>query len=579
MDPLRIDAEATRTSLAARVGLALLLVVGLALRLVGLDHGLPHQTEPDGLVFATQTALIRAGAEHPERAREWGFYPQLVPRIAALLPARAQNPPAELEAQLREASRDWHDARLVVALLSLLVVPSAFFLARRFLSSGWSLAVAALAGTSTLTLWFAQQARPHAAAAALALVALVAALRVLERGAWIDMLLAGLAAALALGSLQFGVFVLPALGLAILLAPGRSSGWRALAALATILQLLLAVLAFYPFLFARGEAAGKLGLGGGELELSGHVIYAGLFNGQGALALAKALYGYEPWIGGLGLAGGVWLLVALARGARLGRERTRALLVVLAYALPFLLAIALYQRTYQRFVIPLVPFLGLLAVAAAARLAPRAVLARAALVLALLVPQFVLAARLCDLRSRPDTIQEATRWMEKNLHPGAERVLFLPTHDLPLPLDAQALVSNAVMLDTPARPWFRYQHSLEPEQRIAPGWKLLAMPLQKEAQKLLGADTPRYLRALAAEWFVLEVYTEGRKPVVLDALYPALASVAQRTLRFAPEDGNGEDDLPLTWSDDEYPRTECWVLRLFRAQRLGPVVEIWRAKH
>jgi Dolichyl-phosphate-mannose-protein mannosyltransferase len=561
MDQRPNDSRPARSSRAARAGLALLLVLGLVLRLVGLDHGLPQQTEPDGLVFATQTALIRSGAAHPETEREWGYYPQLVPRIAALLPGTGGTPPAQRDGQLAAASRDWHDARLVVALLSLLAIPGTYFLARRFLSSGWSLAAAALADTSTLTLWFAQQARPHAAAAALVLLALVAALRVLERGAWSDVLLAGLAAALALGTLQFGVFALPPILLAILLAEGRGWGWRAGAVLAVLGLPALAALVFYPLLF-----------------FSGHVIYTGLFNGGGFAAIAGALAGYDPWLAAAALGGGGVLLAALARGARPSRERARALLVVLAYALPFLLAIGLYQRTYQRFAIPLVPFLALAAAAGCARIVLRGALARAALSCALLAPQLALAARLALLRSRPDTVAEAAQWIEARVPPGPERVLFLPTHDLPLPLDAQALESNAAMMDSPARPWYRYQRALAPEQRLAPGWKLLAMPLKPAAQELLSADAPRYLRTLAADWLVVEVYTEGRKPLVLDALHPALAEVAERAARIAPEDGGAQDDLPLTWSDDEYPRWECWALRLFRAQRLGPVIEIWRAK-
>ncbi|MBK7641601.1 MAG: hypothetical protein IPJ19_00900 [Planctomycetes bacterium] len=579
MNPSTHAAPRPESSSGTRVGLALLLLLALMLRLVGLEHGLPHSTEPDGLVFASQTALIRAGDPEPERVREWGYYPQLVPRLAALLPApaRAQNAPAQLDAQLEEAARDWRDPRLVVALFSLLAVPATFLLARRFLPGGWSLVAAGLAGTSTLTLWFAQQARPHAAAAALALCAVLAALRVLESGAWIDVLLAGLAAALALGSLQFGVFTLGAVGLALLLAPGRGWGWRLAAGASVLLQVALSVLAFYPFLFARSAPAGKLGLGGGEIELSGHVIYGGLFNGRGAATVLRALADYDPWIALVSLAGLVVLGVALARGERPRRERTRALLVVLGYVLPFLLAIALYQRTYQRFVIPLVPFLALAAAAGAARVAPRGMIARSVLALALLVPQVALGARLAQLRSRPDTVAQAARWLEEHPQLREQRVLFLPTQDLPLPLDEQALAANARMMDTPARPWFTYQQALPPERRVTPGWKLFSMPLQAAAQKQLAQDVLGYLRALRADYFLIEVYTGGRKPVLLAPLYPALAAVAQRVVRIAPEDGDESDDLPLTWADDEYPRQECWALRLFQAERLGPVMEIWRA--
>src|SRR4030095_5236056 len=132
--------------------------------------------------------------------------------------------------------------------------------------------------------------------------------------------------------------------------------------------------------------------------------------------------------------------------------------------------------------------------------------------------------------------------------------------------------------DSPDRPWFRYQRALAPEQRLVPGWKLLAMPVAAEARELLKRDAPGYVRARASDWLGVEVYTEGRKPEALAPLHPALAEVAERAARIAPEDGDEQDDLPLTWSDDEYPRQECWALRLLRAQRLGPVIEIWRAR-
>ena len=561
----------------ARLGLALLLVVAAWLRLSGLEHGLPQTTEPDGLVFAAQTELIRSGAEHPERELLWGFYPQLVARLASLLPAPAVPPESEPLARLAAAAHDFFAPRLVVALLSLLSVPASFALARRFLAPGWSLAVSALVASSTLTLWFAQQARPHAAAAALALVALVAALRVAEEGRWIDVLLAGVAAALALGALQFGVFVLPPILLAILLVRERGWAWRVAAALVVLAHAALGVLAFYPFLFAEGTPGGSHGVAGGELELSGHRIYLELFNGAGLSELIESFSAYDPWIALASLAGGCVLAARWLRGARADRERRRALAIVLAYALPFALALALYQRTYQRFAIPLVPFLALAAVAGAACLArtrPRLALLAG---LALVLPQLGLGARLATLRARPDTVAEASRWIETHLMPGVERVLFLPTFELPLPGDAASLEANARMLDTRGRPWWRWQDALPAAQRAAAGWTLYAMPLQPSAQKLLAADPVRYLDALAADWFVVEVYREQRKPLLLDPIHPALPAVATRVARFAPEAPDFGDDLPLSWADDEYPRKECWALRLLCAERLGPVLEIWRA--
>jgi hypothetical protein len=32
----------------------------------------------------------------------------------------------------------------------------------------------------------------------------------------------------------------------------------------------------------------------------------------------------------------------------------------------------------------------------------------------------------------------------------------------------------------------------------------------------------------------------------------------------------------LAYSDDEYPHKKIWALELLRAERLGPVIEIWK---
>ena len=60
-------------------------------------------------------------------------------------------------------------------------------------------------------------------------------------------------------------------------------------------------------------------------------------------------------------------ILALARILRSARapdgERGRDLIVVLAHALPYLAAVILYERTYSRFVIPLLPYAAVLSAA------------------------------------------------------------------------------------------------------------------------------------------------------------------------------------------------------------------------
>lgn len=564
--------------------LAAIFAAALALRLAGAGWLLPQIAEPDGIVLCTQVELFESGAPEPERELNYGFYPHLVARLAALVhdPALPADPSAPLAEHLARAARLHEAVRRTVSWLSLLVVPATWFFARRFLGPGGALAAALLAATSTLLLWFSVQARPHAAAAAFALIATVALVALRREGRVRDHVAAGVALGLAIGALQNGLALLPAYGAALLLRSGRARRTSLAWSVVTLALLAGSVLAFYPFLFApsTGQDAAQLGLEDGQLKLSGHLVYLGIFDGGGAPTVVRTLLAYEPWIALLSLAGLLLGIQALwARRASVDRDRLADLAVVLAYVLPYTVAIALYARTYQRFVIPLVPFLVCLAayavVRATAPLARRGFARGAALVLLLLAPQVVLAGRVAWLRSRPDTAELAAEWVRENTRPG-ERVFVLPTFELPLFASRAALEANRRANDNLARPWSRYQLRLGPGARADPVLELYSIPLATPGLREAFEDDPEsYLRGLNADWLVVEVYSEGRRPLVLNQVPPALPALAERVARFAPL-LDQRDDLPLTYQDDEYPRTAPWMLRALRAEALGPVIEIWR---
>jgi len=134
---------------------------------VGLDHGLPHRIEPDSEV-ATQVGYLRGEREGQRIATDLGTYPLLLALATSAL-FDAPPPPGAVEGATQAehralASKDFRDARLTGALLSLLAVPATFLLARRLVAAPWALFAAALVAVSLLGLYFAQQARPHAAA-------------------------------------------------------------------------------------------------------------------------------------------------------------------------------------------------------------------------------------------------------------------------------------------------------------------------------------------------------------------------------------------------------------------------------
>ena len=559
------------------IALATISALALLLRLWNLDALLPHLTESDGLVLATQVDLLRSGAEHPERELLFGFYPHLVAWLALLIP-HAKIEAHTLAEQLALAARSYGDPRMAVAIASVLIVPGTWALARRFLAPGAALLAAAFSATSLLHLWFAQQARPHAVSSALAVLAVVAALRLFERGKALDFLLGGLAAGLAIAALQSGIAVLLPLGLALVLRRPEARASSLLWLVPALAIIALCVRVFYPFLF--GPSQSELGAGGGEFHLSGHVVYFDLFNGQGFMTVVRTLVDYDPWLTLCAVLGGAALL---ARRTLTGRGRELA--IVLAYAVPYFVMIALYQRTYQRFVIPLVPYLACLAAwlvwTMARRVAQRIPLAPSAAMALFFAPQAAPALRLLRVRAAPDTIEQAARWIEssRDIAPEHDRILVQPSFDLPLPQSAAALEANVLMMDNRSRPWFRLQRSLPAEQRLLPAWNLIAMPLRtSEQMRALNEDGPAYLRSLGADWFVIEVYSEGRTPLLLDQIPPALPAVAERVARFTPDHPDRGDDLPLLYQDDGYPRTEVWAWRLYHMHSLGPTIEIWRAK-
>ncbi len=555
----------TRRAWLLLAGLLLLLAIP---RLWGNAGGLPGQTEPDGLVIATQAQLLRTGADPGAEPLLWGFYPHLTARLSAL---RAGPRPVEgLEAQRSEAGREYASVRETSAWLSLLIVPLSFLLARRWLEERLALLVAGLSGASLLHLWFAVQARPHALLAVLALASVLAALSYAAKPGWARLGLLAVLCGLALGTLANGVFTLLPAVLALCCAHGMKSWWRVL--LLTGIAGALALL-FHPFAFTSGAGASgaatgpALGFENGQFLLFGHRIDLALFRGAGFLELAGSLWRYDLWLALLAL-----VAVALSPWGRRVRIERRELVIVLAFVIPYLLVFGLYGRTYQRFLLPLLPFLALFigwSLSAFTR-------ARWIVWVALL-PQLLLSLQFARVHAAPTTIDAAADWIARELDPAQARIAFLPSFELPLPYTAQALERNALMLDNRQRPWFRYQRGLTPELRVQPSYDMTAFALAgAENFRRAQSDTQAWLAELSADYFVVEVYSDGRKPLVLANIHPTLPALATRVARFAPGGAAQTDNWPLTYSDDEYPHRKVWALELLRAERMGPVIEIWK---
>ncbi|MBM3991960.1 MAG: hypothetical protein FJ298_13260 [Planctomycetes bacterium] len=562
---------------SARLLLVLGLLFGatLGLRLTGLGFGVPAWEEPDpdipGHVDLVREGWTVAAVEEPDEQ-----YPHLIADLARWLPARppAAGPgaPRDLEGQLAAAAHTHVQVRTLVALVAALAAPLTFLLARRFVRAGWAAFAAALVATSLLHQSFSQQARPHAFASTLMLAAVLAQLRLLSDGSWRAYAFSAAATSLAIGSLHYGIAVV----LSALVAHGlRGGGARFLdrRLLLAAAVSLAAIGLFYPFLFEPVGQAREID--GGAVRLAEHAVGLSQFYGRGFAVLAQSLWNYEPLLCAL------VLLAVLALVVLRERVEARALAVVLGFALPYLVAIGLFERTYERFVLPLLPFLAVFAAWGAQRLAARLGEKVVALAcgFALVLPASA-CVKLAWLRCRPDTLGDAARWLAAR---GDDETMYVsaapPALDLPLVRKPEGLLFYGKRPKLPLSPWTAWQARMETGALDVPTYDLrwLVAPRGEAA-----ADLPTYIETLAPALFLIEVYEQRTNHPLQVRLREALRAKGERLARFSPDRDPEASELELFYqlsdhfNDDEFVTWPHFTLRLLRARALGPVLEVWR---
>ena len=555
----------------------LIALAAVVLRLWGVGFGVPVWEEPDpdipGHVDLVREGWTVAAVEEPDEQ-----YPHLVADLARWLPKRppASGPgaPTDVQGHLEAAAWTHVQVRVVVALLASLAIPLTFLLARRFVRDGWALFASLLMATSLLHQSFAQQARPHAVATTLMLAALLAQLRLLRDGSWRAYALAGLASALALGSLHYGVAVLLSGVVAHRLRGGGARFFDA-KLLWPLALCALAVVSFYPFLFESvGQAREVEGDG---VRLAEHSVRLSQFYGRGFPIVAQSLWHYEPLLCVLLAVACVALVVARSPVDR------RALAVTLAFALPYLLVIGLFERTYERFVLPLLPCLAVFAAWGIERCVDRT-RSRGIVVLAIasLALPAAATAKLAWLRSQPDTLDLAARWLEERPESRAEPTYIsaaAPALDLPLLRKPEGLLFYGKPPRIPLSPWTAWQARMDVGSVDAPVYDLrwLVAPRGPAA-----GDWSAYFESLGPALFLIEVYEQRTNHPLQVRVREALAAKGERLARFSPDRDPQASELELFFqlsdhfNDDEGVTWPHFTLRLLRAQALGPVLEVWR---
>lgn len=569
--------EPGRASGATVAALLALTLACAAVRLCRIDSGLPQAVEAD-LKLPDSLASLREGRGGAPRPGEQLWYPILPARLAALFSVSALPAPgAPLEQHLAKAGEPVLHVRLAVALLASLIVPLTFLLARTTLRDGPALVAAGLAGTSLLHVAFSQQARPHAVAAATFLAAVLGAIAVRRRGDLTAWLAAGAGGALAIGTLQSCVLVLPPLALAWFLrarAGGRRLEPRALAALGLMA---LAVPYFLPEV-PGGEVATIDGARQAA-NLGGHLLYFEQFRGGGLRVFLRTTFGFDPWLGAGATAGALLALGALRRARAIGDTT----LIALAFALPYLAVLAAYDRSYERFFAPLVPYLAWAAGLAAQRASDVLALARrpaAGWTLGALALAPPAAADLQWLRVRggEHTTRRCADWIEEHVEDPDTPIVVTPLADLPLVRRPAGLeFAPAVGLYAVFNvPWSRYQVERGVDALPGPARDLAWLRVDDAAAlERLMADPWGYARSTGAALMVIEVFDAERTPIAFKVLREGLQRHSRLLARFSPDSDPQRSGYPLDPQEPTVPHPPWFLPRVLQAVSTGPILEVY----
>jgi hypothetical protein len=568
------------------VALVALTLVAFVERWAGLRFLLPHSREADtAIVHIAALHDLPAGKGPNDAAYASTIYTFLFSNVLIALPGSnypvAPPPGATLEQHLDAAAEPYMRARRLIALLSLLVVPCTYLIARRFLEPWWSVFATALVTTSLLGLEMAQQAKPHGGLAGTTALALVAVLGILRSSSIRAYLFAGVACALALGSLLSGAFVLPSLAIAHLAA------WRADRERKRWIGLALAALLCaggfvyaYPFLVfhdpLKSESKETLNLGQQTLDWRG-------WKGEGFPDMLPQMWAHEPALVVLVLCALLMLVVGLARRTIPIKSALRPeTLVVALHALILIVMFGVHERFYPRYLVPALPAFAvfgawfvraictMLGALTRSTTTWRAISITVAL-LVLALPAWA-SAHFAMLRARDDTAIVAARWIEANLprDSGPIAIDFLLAYPL--------LQDRAAIKEAPAwawQPWQRYQIDVMPElDSPATTWNLrpIFKPGIMADQKIDRGEVLDRLAQLDAQWAVVAVPNpvDAARDETCAALRERYGEPVARILPFGP---GGSIDSILTRDVD--PQFLAHMLTL---DRLGPPIEVFKLR-
>jgi hypothetical protein len=249
---------------------------------------------------------------------------------------------------------------------------------------------------------------------------------------------------------------------------------------------------------------------------------------------------------------------------------------------PYALVIGAYDVTYERFALPVLPCLALLAAFGAATVArrirvrpPARSIVIAGIGALVLVPEIVSGLLLARAMGTTDTVMRCAQWIERDIPPGSARIAVFNTLDLPLLRTDASLHENEGQIVDLARPWLEYQGRLAPDLFASARYEIVTVPERNPRNiALFQSDLAACVADWRADYVVLEVHTPGRR-ARFAALRDHLQRAGERVARFSPYT-DPADDQPFAYTEDRFGRFGWWTGHLLHADGFGPVVEVYR---
>jgi Dolichyl-phosphate-mannose-protein mannosyltransferase len=553
--------------------LSTVVVIALALRLFGLRYGLPAVYNPDEVAIMSRALAFAKGDINPHNF----LYPTLYfyvlfawEGLTALL-AVATGAVASFGAFQREffidPTRVYVAGRLLTALLGTATVVATFALARRLAGPIAGLAAAAAIAASPLHVRDSHYVKHDVPVTLLIVLAYLAYERLwrvfpAEAGTFESVRTSEVAWAAVLTGLAFSTHYY-AIFLAIPLA--WSAARRAASAGEALRRVGLAALVsaaiFFlcsPFILVEPATAMR------DIQANRQIV---VDRAVDTLGYGETLMRYADML--MRDALGWPLLVFAAIGAAVTvRDEPRRALWLLSFSIPFFLFIA---ATYpaSRYLIPLVPFLAVLAGLGVAWIARWNQAAALVVLPALAVLPLMTSVATDAFIRQTDTRTLAARFIEAHIPAGA--TILTQPYSVPLEPTADSL-REAVKRSGKALPT-KTRLQIERNPYPAPAYRLVYLGLGLDADKLylpleaLGSDPRGTIRAEHVAFVVLKRYND--EAPAMQPLTAALARDGRRLAVFTPyRDGAAARPEPFLHNTDA---------RITAAlERSGPVVEIWQ---